>query len=64
LFKAIIPLSLIVGLQMIRENIDILMLGFWYEDSDVGLYRIALSVRTLVVFCLMALVLAAQPYIS
>ena len=61
--RAIIPLSLIVGLQMIRENTDILMLGFWYEDSDVGLYRIALSIRTLVVFGLVALYLGAQPYI-
>lgn len=61
--KAVIPFSLIVGLQMIRENTDILMLGYWYGDSDVGLYRVALSISTLVIFGLMALYLVAQPYI-
>lgn len=61
--RAIIPFSLIFGLQMIRENTDILMLGYWHEDSDVGLYRVALSISTLVIFCLMALYLVAQPYI-
>lgn len=60
---AIIPFSLIAGLQVIRDNTDILMLGYWYDDTDVGLYRIALSIRTLVVFGLMALYLVAQPYI-
>jgi len=61
--RAVIPFSLIVGLQMIRENTDILMLGYWHGDIDVGLYRIALSIRTLVVFGLMTLYLVAQPYI-
>jgi O-antigen/teichoic acid export membrane protein len=61
--RAVIPLTLIVGLQVIRESTDILMLGFWYADADVGIYRIALSIRTVVVFGLVALFLGSQPYI-
>lgn len=61
--KVIAPFSLIAGVQLIRENTDILMLGIWYGDADVGLYRIALSIGTLVVFGLVAINMVAQPYI-
>lgn len=61
--RAVIPFSLILGAQIIRQNTDILMLGYWYGDTDVGLYRIALSISTIVIFGLVALHLVAQPYI-
>lgn len=61
--EAVVPFSLIVGVQLVRQNTDILMLGMWYSDADVGLYRIALSISTLVVFGLVALNMVAQPYI-
>ncbi len=61
--RTIGPFSLIAGLQLVRDSTDILMLGLWYGDADVGLYRIALSISNLAGFGLVALNIVAQPYI-
>jgi O-antigen/teichoic acid export membrane protein len=43
-------LTLIVAVQLITQNIDILLLGFWTGDAELGLYRVALSVAQISVF--------------
>lgn len=61
--RSLAPLSIIVGLQIVNQNTDLLLLGILQDDVQVGLYRIALSIGTLGVFGLMTFYLVAQPYI-
>ena len=62
--KAILPLSAIAGLQVISHNTDILMLGVLASDSEVGLYRVALSGANIALFGLTTVNLVLQPYFA
>lgn len=62
--KAILPLSVIAGLQAISHNTDILMLGVMAQDVDTGLYRVALSGATIAIFGLTTVNLVLQPYFA
>lgn len=62
--NSIIPLTLIVGLQTINHNTDIVMLGSMAGDTDVGAYRVALSIATVAVFGLVVIDTVLQPRIA
>lgn len=61
--QALIPLSLIVGLQIVNQNTDLLILGILRSSEEVGLYRVALSLNTLMIFGLVAVYFVIQPYL-
>ncbi|MEX3011477.1 flippase [Hoeflea sp. TYP-13] len=62
--RAIIPLSMIGGLQLINHYTDLLMLGLLRSDAEVGLYRVALSAAGIAIFGLTAVNIVIQPYIA
>ena len=49
-FKSIMPLSLIAGVQVISSQTDIIMLGILRSDGEVGVYKVALAMSSIVVF--------------
>lgn len=59
--KSILPLTLVAGMQMISHNTDLIMLGIYRSDAEVGQYRVATSIATLGVFGLTAVNLVLQP---
>jgi O-antigen/teichoic acid export membrane protein len=61
---AILPLSLIAGLQLVSQNTDLLMLGFFRTNEEVGLYKIALSISSLTIVGLTTFNMVMQPYIA
>jgi O-antigen/teichoic acid export membrane protein len=61
---AILPLSLIAGLQAISHNTDILMLGILGMDADVGVYRVALTLSSITIFGLTTVNLVFSPYFA
>lgn len=62
--KAIVPLSLITGFQMVNSHIDVLALGFFQEPKDVGVYRALSQLSISMLFGVNALQLVVQPYFS
>ena len=40
-FKKSLPLFLVSGLFIINSHVDIVIIGFFAEDSDIGIYRVA-----------------------
>jgi O-antigen/teichoic acid export membrane protein len=50
--KAALPLTLTGGIQMMNIYLDILILGIFHDDSDVGIYRSASSLAIFVSFAL------------
>lgn len=61
--RTILPIALIGGLQTISHNVDLLMLGLFRSDEEVGVYKVALSASNLTIFGLTALSFYVQPYI-
>lgn len=61
---AILPLSLIAGLQAISHNTDILMLGMLGVDADVGIYKVALTLANITIFGLTTVNLVLSPYFA
>ena len=62
--KSSIPFALTAGLQLINGRTDILMLGFFRADSDVGVYRVATQMAALVVFGLRVVNSIQGPHIA
>ncbi len=62
--KSSIPFGLTAGLALINGRTDILMLGFFREDSDVGIYRVATQSAALVVFGLRVINSIQGPHIA
>ena len=60
--QAAMPLALLGGLQIINAHMGIIMLGLLSGDEEVGIYRVAVQVATLVVFGLQAVNQVLQPY--
>jgi O-antigen/teichoic acid export membrane protein len=60
--KAIYPLTVVGGLQLMYSYIDIIILGFFYSDEDVGVYRAAVQLAMLVVFGLSVINQMLHPY--
>lgn len=62
--QAVVPLSLIVGVGVLKNQTDILMLGWLLPSDQVGVYRAALSVAGLVAFGLAAINPVVAPYFA
>lgn len=45
--RALIPLSALTAVQIINQSADLIMLGYYRSDAEVGIYRIAVSSATL-----------------
>jgi len=58
------PLALIGGLQIINSRATLLILGYFGDASDVGVFRIAADGGLLVVFGLRAVNLAIAPHVA
>jgi O-antigen/teichoic acid export membrane protein len=52
--KSSIPFGLIGAIQLINGRTDVLMLGFFREDEEVGIYRVASQMAVFIVFGLRA----------
>jgi O-antigen/teichoic acid export membrane protein len=61
---AALPLGLIAAMQLINTQVDILMLGLYVDASQIGRYRIADQVATLVTFFSTAMNVVLAPQIS
>jgi len=63
-FRHALPFALLAGLGIINTQTDVLMLGFMGTPEDVGFYRIASRVASLVAFALTAVGAALAPRIA
>jgi O-antigen/teichoic acid export membrane protein len=59
--NSLFSLTLIGGFQLILDNTDILLLGWLASNEEVGVYRVAVQVATLVVFGLHSINQILQP---
>jgi O-antigen/teichoic acid export membrane protein len=62
--KAIIPLAMITGLQLINNYADLIILGIFRSDGEVGIYRAVFQVALLVIFGLQAMNQVIQPHFA
>ena len=62
--RAVIPLALISGVQLLNTHIDMLLVGLMLTDAEVGFYRVAVQLASLVIFGLAAINLVLHPYIA
>ncbi len=63
-WQAVLPLSLISGVGVLKSQTDILMLGWLLPSEQVGIYRAAVSVAGLVAFGLQAVNMVVAPYFA
>lgn len=63
-FKSIIPLSLLEGVLIINSQTDLLMLGMFANETEVGLYRVAFQGAALTTLGLTAVASMAMPYMA
>jgi len=61
--RALFPLALISGMQMVNRTTDLVMIGVFLEPADVGHYKIAVSSASLLAIGLSTIGLVAMPYI-
>jgi len=64
LYASIFPLAMVAGLQLINNQADILVMGIFRTDSEVGVYRAVFQTALLVVFGLQALNQVLQPHFA
>jgi len=62
--KAVVPLALITGLQLINTYADLIMLGIFWTDEEVGIYRAVFQLAFLVTFGLQAMNQVLQPHFA
>ncbi|WP_158222371.1 flippase [Tamilnaduibacter salinus] len=60
-WAAAIPLGMMAGLNMINQHADILLLGVFRPDDEVGVYRVAVQAAMLVAFGLHAIEMVVIP---
>jgi len=48
--RALVPLSLVTGLQVLNSQVDILVLGFYEPFNSIGIYRVAASAAGQIIF--------------
>lgn len=63
-FKAILPLAAVGGMQMLLQQTDLIMLGWFTEADRVGLYRVAAQTAALASFALTVINLVVAPYFA
>ena len=62
--KAAYTLTIAGGMQLMYSYIDIIILGFFHSNEDVGAYRVVVQLGMLVVFGLTAINQMLHPYFS
>jgi O-antigen/teichoic acid export membrane protein len=62
--KAVIPLAMITGLQMINNYADLIILGIFRSNEEVGIYRAVFQVALLVIFGLQAINQVLHPHFA
>ncbi len=62
--RSLLPLSILVGLQVINGQADILMLGYFRDAGEVGVYRVAHQGASVVNLTLFAIGLTVEPSIA
>jgi O-antigen/teichoic acid export membrane protein len=64
LLKSSIPFGLSAAMQLINGRTDILVLGIFREDTDVGVYRVAVQLALIMVFAIQAVNAIQAPHIA
>jgi O-antigen/teichoic acid export membrane protein len=59
-----LPLAFVAGMMLINQHTDILMLGLFRSAEEVGVYRVAVSIATLVAFGLQAVTMVVAPHFA
>jgi O-antigen/teichoic acid export membrane protein len=62
--KAVIPLAMITGLHLINNYADLVILGIYRPNDEVGVYRAVFQVAMLVVFGLQAINQVLHPHFA
>lgn len=62
--KSSIPFGMTAALQLINGRTDILALGFFQADADVGIYRVAVQLAAIVIFGMQAVGMIQGPHIA
>jgi O-antigen/teichoic acid export membrane protein len=62
--KSSIPFGLTAGLQLINGRTDILLLGIFRPDAEVGIYNVAVQIAALVIFGLRVVNAIQAPHIA
>lgn len=62
--KAVIPLAAISGLHLVNNYSDIIILGIFRSDEEVGVYRAVFQISLLVVFGLQAINQVLHPHFA
>lgn len=60
-FSSVLPLAMISGMQMINQNTDIILLGYFCSKEVVGVYKVVLTGAATVAFGLQAVTLSVAP---
>jgi O-antigen/teichoic acid export membrane protein len=59
-----IPFGLSAAMQLINGRTDILVLGIFRDDAEVGVYRVAVQLATLIVFAQQTVNAIQGPYVA
>ena len=62
--KAILPLAAISGIQVVNLHADVIILGLFRTDTEIGVFRSASQLAALVIFGMGAINLFLQPEIA
>jgi len=58
------PFALVAGIQLINQTTDIIMLGLFRSADEVGIYKVAVTGSSLVIFGLQAINTVVSPHFS
>ncbi len=62
--NSVVPLGVIAGLQIVTTHIDVVVLGLYASDNDVGVYRVVAQAAILIAFGLDAVNTVVAPYVA
>lgn len=62
--RSLLPLTLLAGVAMINSRMDIVLLGVLATPADVGVYRVASSMASPIIFALTAVNVVVAPYFA
>jgi O-antigen/teichoic acid export membrane protein len=63
-WRALYPLTIVGGVQLLFGYADIVILGLFQSDEEVGVYRVIVQFSTLIIFGLTVLNQMLHPYFS
>jgi O-antigen/teichoic acid export membrane protein len=59
-----VPFGLSAAMQLINGRTDVIALGYFHEDADVGIYRVAVQLAAMVIFGLQSVNIIQGPHIA